>query len=51
VVHQKMDVEFRNTCSLRECAIALPEIVSPLGKNTALFLVLHEMTGFAVGWE
>ena len=44
MVHQKMDIEFRNTYHLSERAIALPQIVAPFGKNVTLFLVLHEMS-------
>src|ERR1700756_2790868 len=51
MVHQQMNVEFRNTCRLCERAIALAQIVAPFGKDISLFLVLHEMSWFAVGWE
>ena len=39
-----MDIEFRNTCRLRNRAIALPQIIAPLGKDVTLFLMLHEMS-------
>src|ERR1700742_2847807 len=51
MVHQEMNVEFRNTCRLCERAIALAQVVAPLGENISLFLVLNEMSRFAVGWK
>ena len=48
MVHQQMNVEFRNACRLRERAIALPQIVAPFGKDVSLFLVLDEVSWFAV---
>lgn len=46
-----MNVEFRNTCRLRERAIALPQIVAPFGQDISLFFVLHEISCFAVRFQ
>jgi hypothetical protein len=46
-----MNVEFRDTGSLCESAIALPQVIAPFGKNVTFLLVLHEMPYLAVGGE
>ncbi|MER9223934.1 hypothetical protein NKI48_34980, partial [Mesorhizobium sp. M0644] len=51
VVHQKMDVQLRNACSLGDCPESLPQVIPPFRQIAAFLLVLDDVTAFALCWE
>ncbi len=51
MVHQQMNIELRNLHGLSDRTIALAQIIAPLGQFGPIFLMLLDMTGFAIRRE
>lgn len=51
VVHQKVNVQFRDARGLGDCAESLPQVIPPFRQIAAFLFVFRDVTTFALGQE